>query len=145
MRTANIVMRRVLNLPFPTPISDKLMLLFYQGRRSGRSYRQPVSYVADGDVLLTPGGGRWKENLRDGEAITARIRGHKRRITPDLVRDPAEVERLLQFMQERSPRLTSFVPFMRADGTIDRPGLELALALARGFCIVRWRVEGNLT
>jgi len=143
MRTANIVMRRVLNLPFPTPISDKLMLLFYQGRRSGRSYRQPVSYVTDGDVLLTPGGGRWKENLRDGEAITARIHGHKRRITPELVRDPAEVERLLQFMKERSPRLTSFVPFMSADGTIDRPGLELALA--RGFCIVRWRVEGNLT
>jgi len=98
-----------------------------------------VSYVVDGDVLLTPGGGQWKSNLRDGEAITARIRGQKRRITPELVRDPDEVERLLRLMMERNRRLTSFVPFIKSDGQIDRDGLENALA--HGFCIVRWHVD----
>jgi hypothetical protein len=137
MRWANAVMRPILNLPFRTPLSNQLMLLFYTGRRSGRAYRQPVSYVVDGDVLLTPGGGRWKSNLREGEPITARIRGQKRRISPKLVRDADEVERLLRLMMERNRRLTSFVPFINSDGEIDRRGLERALA--HGFCVVRWR------
>jgi len=142
MGRVNIVMRRVLNLPFRTPISNQLMLLFYTGRRSGRAYRQPVSYVVDGDVLLTPGGGRWKDNLREGEPVTARIKGKKRPITPELVRDADEVERLLRLMMERNPRLTSFVPFIDADGTIDRAGLELAVE--HGFCIVRWRLADGI-
>src|SRR5262245_3291126 len=110
MGRVNVVMRRVLDLPFRTPLSNQLMLLFYMGRRSGKAYRQPVSYVVDGDVLLTPGGGRWKENLRDGESVNARLRGKKRQITPEMVRDPDEVERLLRLMMERNRRLTSFVP-----------------------------------
>ena len=63
MRLVNPPMRRVLALPFSTPLSKRLMLLYLTGRRSGRSYRQPVSYVRDGDSLLTPGGGNWKLNL----------------------------------------------------------------------------------
>jgi hypothetical protein len=114
------------------------MLLFYRGRRTGRAYRQPVSYVRDGVVLLTPGGGRWKENLRGGEPIRARVAGRMRTLVPEFVRDPAEVERLLRLMMTANPRLTSFVPFIGADGQIDPSGLELALA--HGFCIVRWHV-----
>ena len=80
--------------------------------------------------------------MRDGEPISARIRGRKRRITPQLVRTPAEVERLLYFMRDRSPRLTFFVPFMAADGHIDAQGLERAVE--NGFCIVRWHLDGDL-
>jgi len=39
MRWANAVMRPILNLPFRTPLSKQLMLLFYTGRRTGRAYR----------------------------------------------------------------------------------------------------------
>jgi EmrB/QacA subfamily drug resistance transporter len=139
MRFVNVVMRRVLGLPIRTPLSDRLMLLFYTGRRSGRSYRQPVSYATDGDTLLTPGGGKWKLNLREGEPIAARVRGRKVRLTPTFERAPDEVVRLLGVMYEQNRRLTSFVPFIGDDGGIDRG--QLANALDRGFCIVRWHVE----
>jgi F420H(2)-dependent quinone reductase len=139
MRWANVAMRQVLSLPFRTPINKSLMLLYYQGRKTGRHYRQPVSFVDAGDgVLLTPGGGRWKLNLRDGEPITARVRGRKVPLTPELVEDPAEVERLLTFMVSRNPRLTAFVPFVGKDGSVDRAKLDNAVA--HGFRIVRWRV-----
>lgn len=59
-------MRRILALPFSTPLSKRLMLLYLTGRRSGRSHRQPVSYVKVDDALLTPGGGNWKLNLEPG-------------------------------------------------------------------------------
>ena len=66
MRAVNVPMRAVLSLPFATPLSANLMLISYTGRKSGKAYRQPVSYVRDGDVLLTPGGGRWTLNLAGG-------------------------------------------------------------------------------
>jgi hypothetical protein len=141
MAMANVVMRRVLNLPFRTPLSGQLMLLFYTGRRSGKAYRQPVSYIVDGDTLLTPGGGRWKENLREGEPITIRLRGRKVAATPEMVRDPDEVDRLLRVMVAKNRRLAGFVPFISADGEIDPEGLRKGLEY--GFCLVRWHVQGG--
>lgn len=138
MRIANVPMRRVLSLPFETPISRRLMLLSYAGRKSGRRYRQPVSYVEDGGVLLTPGGGRWKMNLRDDEPITVRLRGRDVAARPELVRDPIEVEVLLRRMMTLNPRLASFIPFIEKGGEID-PG-KLQMAIEHGFCVVRWRI-----
>jgi deazaflavin-dependent oxidoreductase (nitroreductase family) len=139
MRPVNTVMRVLLGLPFPTPLSGQLMLLTHIGRRSGRRYRQPVSYVPAGDVLLTPGGGRWTRNLRDGEPVSLRLRGRERTARPELVRDPDDVDRLLSLMRDRDPRLVSFVPFLERDAPIDRT--ELETALGHGFCIVRWHIE----
>jgi EmrB/QacA subfamily drug resistance transporter len=49
-RLINVPMRSVLGLPFPTPLGRRLMLVFLTGRKTGRLYRQPVSYVPDGDT-----------------------------------------------------------------------------------------------
>jgi deazaflavin-dependent oxidoreductase (nitroreductase family) len=140
MKRINVPMRVLLGLPFKTPLSSRLMLLSYTGRKTGRAYRQPVSYVPDGETLLTPGGGKWKLNLREGEPITVRLRGHDVKARPELVRDSGEVERLLHRMMAHNPRLTSFVPFIERDGTIDRGKMETAIA--HGFCIVRWHLDG---
>jgi hypothetical protein len=43
MRAANVVMRQVLRLPFQTPLSRSLMLLSFTGRKTGRTWQQPVS------------------------------------------------------------------------------------------------------
>ena len=57
MRIVNIPMRIVLGLPVATPPGKRLMLAFIVGRKTGKTYRQPMSYVRDGETLLTPGGG----------------------------------------------------------------------------------------
>jgi hypothetical protein len=113
----------------------------YRGRRSGRSYRQPISYVVDGDTLLTPGGGKWKLNLRDGEPVRLRLRGRDVTARPELVRKADEVERLLGVMLAENPRLSSFVPFIEQDGTVDQGKLQTALD--HGFCILRWHLDGS--
>jgi deazaflavin-dependent oxidoreductase (nitroreductase family) len=139
MKRINVPMRFVLGLPFRTPLSSRLMLVEHIGRKTGRRYRQPVSYVADGDTLLSPGGGRWTSNLRDGEPVAVRLRGHDATAHPELVRDFAEVDRLLRLMARKNPRLASFVPFIGRDGTIDQHQLETALD--HGFCVVRWHLD----
>ena len=111
MRAVNVPMRAALSLPFATPLSGNLMLIAYTGRKSGKAYRQPVSYVRDGDVLLTPGGGRWTLNLADRRPVWFRLRG---RWSPaELVTDPAEVERLLGVIGAKNPRATRFIPIPR--------------------------------
>ena len=137
MRVVNVPMRVILGLPFRTPLSGRLMLLRYVGRKTGTHYRQPVSYVRDGDVLLTPGGGRWTLSLATGAAVSARLAGRDVQLRPELVHDPDEVERLLDVMARHNPAIKRFVPLPRnADGRIVPDALRAAIE--HGFCVVRW-------
>ena len=140
MKAVNRPMRRVLSLPFATPLSRRLMVVTHVGRRTGRTYRQPVSYVRDGETLLTPGGGRWTRNLNDDEPVELRVAGRRVTARPERVRDPDEVAGLLGKMLAANPRLASFVPFVAADGSIDRD--QLLSAVSHGFCVVRWHLDG---
>ena len=142
MRIVNVPMRAVLRLPFPTPLSANLMLVSYTGVKSGRAYRQPVSYARDGETLLTPGGGRWTLNLKGGRQVTLRLRGRSVPAHADLISDPAEVERLLGVIAAGNPRATRFIPLpRRPDGSLE-PG-PLAAAIGHGFRIVRWHLTSQ--
>jgi len=140
MRFINVPMRRILALPFSTPLSKRLMLLYLTGKRSGRSYRQPVSYVQDGGSLLTPGGGNWKLNLEPGRPERIRLDGRDVTARPELIDDVDEIDKALMTMTSVNPRTASFIPIgRRDDGHFDREGL--INAVAHGFRIVRWYVD----
>ncbi len=139
MRAVNVPMRAVLSLPFATPLSGNLMLISYTGRKTGKAYRQPVSYARDGETLLTPGGGRWTLNLADGRPARVRLRGRDLPGRAELVTDPAEVERLLGVITRENPRAARFIPIpRRPDGRLEPDAL--AAALRHGFSIVRWHL-----
>jgi F420H(2)-dependent quinone reductase len=142
MRYVNLFMRPVLSLPFPTPLSANLMLISYTGVKSGKAYRQPVSYAADGETLLTPGGGRWTRNLKGGRPVRLRLRGKTVPAHADLIDDPAEVERLLEVIAAGNPRAMGFIPIpRRPDGRLDPAAL--AAAITHGFRIVRWHLDAR--
>lgn len=105
MRVVNVPMRAVLGLPFATPLGGRLMLVFLTGRNTGKSYRQPVSYVRQGTTLLSPGGGRWKLNLQDGRPERIRLLGRDVLARPELVANVDEIERLLGIMTAANPRV----------------------------------------
>jgi len=140
MGLLNVPMRVILGLPFPIPLSGRLMLISYTGRKTGRTYRQPVSYVKQGETLLTPGGGKWKWNLRDGQPVRIRLRGRDVLARPELIQDPDEIERLLAVMTAANPTVSAFVGIPKGlDGQLDRGRLETAVKY--GFMIVRWHLE----
>jgi hypothetical protein len=141
-RMINVPMRAMLGLPFATPAGGNLMLVFIIGRKTRRTYRQPLSYVRDGETLLTPAGGRWKLNLRPDVPVRIRLRGKDLLATPELVREPGEVGRLLGLMAVASPRAAAFTGISRGpDGEFDAAGL--ATAVRHGFGIVRWHLTGQ--
>jgi hypothetical protein len=138
MRIVNVPMRLILSLPLRTPLGKGLMLAYLTGRKTGKQYKQPVSYVEDDDTLLTPGGGRWKLNLVEGRPERVRLNGEDVFLQPELVRDPDEVERLLDIMSAKNKMTQRFTGLRRdAEGHYDSKRLELMLE--HGFCIVRWR------
>jgi deazaflavin-dependent oxidoreductase (nitroreductase family) len=140
MRVLNVPMRALLRLPLRTPLSGRLMLVSYTGRKTGKAYRQPVSYVQDGDTLLSPGGGNWKWNLRQDQPVRIRLRGRDVMARPELVKDPDEIARLLAAMTARNPGVGLFVGIPKGpDGRLDRERLETAVRY--GFRIVRWHLD----
>jgi deazaflavin-dependent oxidoreductase (nitroreductase family) len=141
-RIVNVPMRFLLGLPMPTPLGRNLMLAFIVGRKTGRTYRQPLSYVRDGDALLTPGGGKWKLNLVGGTRVRIRLRGRDISATPELVSDVDEVRSLLATMAAGNPTAARMVGIQRGpDGGFDRDGV--ARAVQHGFRIVRWHLRGS--
>jgi hypothetical protein len=140
MRLVNVPMRLILGLPFATPIGKRLMLAFIIGRKTGKTYRQPMSYVRDDNTLLTPGGGKWKLNLINGQPVRLRLRGQDVLARPELVGDIDEVNRLLSVILAENPSAGSFVRIPKdPDGQLDREGLGNAIKY--GFRIVRWHLK----
>ncbi len=140
MRIVNVPMRIVLGLPVATPLGKRLMLAFIVGRKTGKTYHQPISYVSDGNTLLTPGGGKWKLNLQDGKPVRLRIRGKDVTARPELVADVDAIDHLLSVILASNPSAASFVRIpKKPDGTLDRT--ELQSAIDYGFRIVRWHLD----
>ncbi len=139
MSVLNVFMRPLLRLPFPTPLTKRLMLVSFTGRKTGKVYQQPLSYVQKGDTLLNPGGGKWKLNLREDQPVRIRLRGHNVFARPEFVKDPDEIERLIGVMSAENPTVGAFVAIPKGpDGRLDRSRLEAAVKY--GFQIVRWHL-----
>ena len=140
-RVLNPFMRLVLHLPI-RPMQERLMLLSYTGRRSGRRFTVPLSFVEDADgSLLVPGGGAWKLNLDTGRPVAIRLRRKHRAARPEVIHDLAEIERLLPRLVRGNPRAEGFIGVpMGPQGRPDRERLEQAVE--DGFAIVRLRLDG---
>jgi hypothetical protein len=139
-RVLNVPMRALLGLPFATPLSARLMLVYLTGRKTGKSYRQPVSYVRNGAALLTPGGGNWKLNLADGRLERIRLRGKDVLARPEIVSDAEEIEWLLAVMTATNPMVGRFVGIPKGpDSRLDRARLDAAVH--HGFRIIRWHLD----
>jgi deazaflavin-dependent oxidoreductase (nitroreductase family) len=140
MAALNVPMKFILRLPFQTSLSRRLMLLSFTGRKTGRAYTIPVSYVQQGDTLLVPGGGAWKRNLETGRSVRVLLRGLERAARVEVVKEANEVEQLVTEMMAANPALAGFIGVpRRSDGRADRS--RLGDALRAGFTVVRLRLE----
>ena len=128
-RLVNPVACRVLRSPAHRLLSRSLLLLEYTGRRSGRRYRLPVGYAADGDRLVVavghPEQKTWWRNFGSApRPVTVTVRGRRRigavrRLAPDA----PEREQAVRAYARSQPRvpLGAAVP-MLVIAPVDDPG-----------------------
>jgi len=72
----NPFVRFILRSPFHRLFSGSIMLITYQGRKSGKAYTLPVQYARTGNTLnIVPGAAEtktWWRNLRGGAPVRYR-------------------------------------------------------------------------
>lgn len=71
----NRMMKFILRSPFHGLVSKSMMLISFQGRKTGKTYTTPVSYSRHGDLATVFTHAGWWKNLRGGAPVIARIQG----------------------------------------------------------------------
>ena len=77
----NPLMRMTLHSPAHVFFSDNVLIIKYQGRRSGKSYEIPVRYIEKDGVVkcFTDKRAGWWPNLKDNSNVILRIGGRDAR------------------------------------------------------------------
>ena len=93
IRLVNPLMRRLVRRGRGR-LADRVAVLEFTGRRTGRAYAVPVGYrVVDGrGTVLTSS--RWRHNFAGGADVTLARGGRRRRVHAELMDDPAAVAAL---------------------------------------------------
>jgi hypothetical protein len=131
----NPLATRVLRSPLHSLMSRRLMLVSFRGRKSGRYFTTPISYVQNGETLLLGVGGPWWRNLAGGVPVQVRLRGRTRAGHAEATTDEARVMEAYQTILRRNPTQARFMGITAA--TDGRPEKQsVAEALQRGAAVV---------
>ncbi|WAJ46046.1 hypothetical protein OK015_06020 [Mycobacterium sp. Aquia_216] len=126
LKLVNPVLGLLLRTPLAGPAGKRLMVLSFTGRKTGRSFKVPVSaHVIDGDLYALTGAA-WKQNFRGGAPAQVVYDGKTTAMRGELLRDRAIVSDLykrcvdsyglrrartmlgLKFRDQRIPTLDEF-------------------------------------
>ena len=85
---------------------DTFMIIHHTGRRTGKQYEVPISYLRNGNSILAftiGGGANWYKNVQQNPDVTLEIKGEQIPARAELVTDPAAVVQALEtYKRERS-------------------------------------------
>ena len=118
----DLAVRGLLRTPGLSRITgSRLVTLYVAGRKSGRRYTVPVSYLAHGDDLLIGTSSGWARNLRTGEPVAFRFKGTIR--LADVQPLTAEPERRhgIRTHGGREPGIRPLQPGSRGSGRQPQP------------------------
>jgi hypothetical protein len=79
-KLVNSLVTTVLRSPWHRMRSDRLLLLTFTGRKSGKEFTTPIRYVQEGETLLLkiPIQYSWWMNLRERSTVRVLLRGRTR-------------------------------------------------------------------
>ncbi len=95
----NQLMSSIIRSPLHSLVDKHIMLLEFQGRKSGKTYTTPVGYVRQGDELITFTDHTWWKNLRTNPGVRIYMQGKWYQSKAEVVHEDKEAvaEGLLTF------------------------------------------------
>jgi hypothetical protein len=126
LRAVNPILRALLRTPVMGPARKQLMVLSFNGRKTGRRYSIPVSAHRIDTDLYALTGAPWKQNFRDGATAEVLLDGKSTTMRGELIKDRAAIADLyrrsaesygvktaqrmmgLKFRDQRIPTLEEF-------------------------------------
>lgn len=123
-------------------LSSRWASLEFTGRRSGRIYRTPIAYAADGDSVYITTGSRWALNLQHGARVRLLIKLRAHVGQAEWISDPAEAARRLRQILDAVPTLAYPGDVRIVDGRVS--DAELTRVVAAGRKVIRIRLDQSL-
>ncbi|MFN8483605.1 MAG: nitroreductase/quinone reductase family protein [Anaerolineae bacterium] len=137
MRVMNPVMKTLLRSPLHRPMSKRLIVLSFTGRKSGKSYSIPVGYVqTDPTTLLTATNSAWWKNLRGGAKVKVRLRGKSYTAVTNVTTDVEGLQKDFRDLLADAPQLRD-ITGVRLDAQGEPIPADVEAARRRGFAVVR--------
>lgn len=130
-RVVNPLVAAALRSPLHWLLSDRIALLSFAGRRSGRTYTIPVGYTERdyGDRLVLFTHSDWWKNFRGGAAVRLYLRGRERRGRAEPVTDTEALLAHVDAFIDRNGLTAARRLGLRIEGEERPPDAELAAAL----------------
>jgi hypothetical protein len=131
----NHVITMILRSPLHGLLSQNLMLISLTGRRTGRRYTFPVTYLTRDNGIIVFSNQRWWKNLRGGAAVTLRLQGREVAAFARPVEEAATVAREARlFLQQKGVRAAAMIN-LRLDRRRQPTDAEIADS-TRGHVVV---------
>ncbi len=130
----------LLRSPLHRFLDKNTMVITVSGRKSGKLYTFPVSYVRDGETLLviSQKDRTWWKNLQGGAGVTVLVQGHTLQAKGETYTDTEMVAKiLLQILQDVPAYQRPLHLPLTASGQPEHP--EDLTRLAQEHVIVRMR------
>ena len=110
----NPVIKALLRSPLHGLLSHELMVLSFTGRKSGKQYAVPVSYLQRDNRLYFSCLAGWWQNL-PGAQVTVRLRGQDRHGTAARIADPEGIREVVQMLiAKRGERVAKRIGLLAA-------------------------------
>ena len=122
-------------------VSNSMMLVTITGRKSGKTFSTPVSYVQNENILITLSQRKrkWWRNLRGGAPVELRLRGKQRQARGEALEKVPEIADMLKiFFRAARHMAKAFEISSDADGNFIRADLERT---AETMIVVRFQLE----
>jgi hypothetical protein len=100
LRVVNPILRLVLRTPVLGAAVKQLMVVSFNGRKTGKQYAIPLSAHRIDNDLYALTGAPWKHNFRDGAAAQVLHDGKTTTMHGDLIQDPSVVADLYRRCSE---------------------------------------------
>ena len=107
----NPLIKWLLRSPLHFTVSKSMMTMTYKGRKSGKIYTTPMSYLEIGNALYTISSRErlWWRNLRGGTEVSLRLRGKDKAARSETLENPTEVASSLSQYFTSAPQLAKYM------------------------------------
>jgi deazaflavin-dependent oxidoreductase (nitroreductase family) len=144
-KIANPFVRFILRSPFHRMMDASVLLITYQGRKSGKAYTLPVNYVrVEKNIYIVPGmpGQKtWWRSLRGGAPVTLTLNGKS--VSGSALVLEGDIDAASEILHHYLKRFPSSAKLygarQEADGSFDAGVLRRAAASVK---VVRVELEG---
>lgn len=93
----------LLRSPQHANISDRILLITFTGRKSGKQYSTPISYMRDGEELIGFTDSPWWRNLEGGAQVSLVLQGQEVQAYAEAIKDPQQVAEGLRRLARKDP------------------------------------------